>query len=84
MYRIFKTCYIFSVSFPLNCSLFHKYNVFGSCLIHILYTGVKKFKKNSGAKRIISNQNFVVYKIFNYCFVYITYIYIERAESENL
>ena len=28
-----------------KCSLFHNSNVFGSCIIHILYTGVIKFKK---------------------------------------
>ena len=28
-----------------KCSLFHNSNVFGSCIIHILYTGVLKFKK---------------------------------------
>jgi len=29
-------------------------NLFGSCLIHILYTGCAKIKKNnSGAKRLI-------------------------------
>ena len=39
---------------PSKCSLFHNFNVFGSCIIHILYTGVLKLKKNnSGAKRLI-------------------------------
>jgi len=34
--------------------LFHNANLFGSCIIHILYTGVLKLKKNnSGAKGII-------------------------------
>jgi len=34
--------------------LFHNSNVFGSCFIHILYTGCAKIKKNnSGAKRLI-------------------------------
>jgi len=28
-----------------KCSLFHKSNVFGSCFIHILYTGCAKIKK---------------------------------------
>jgi len=34
--------------------LFHNYNIFGSCIIHILYTGCAKIKKksNSGAKRL--------------------------------
>jgi len=32
---------------------FHNSNVFGSCIIHILYTGCDKIKKNnSGAKRL--------------------------------
>jgi len=39
--------------FSSNCSLFHNSNVFGSCIIHILYTGRAKIKKNnSGAKRL--------------------------------
>ena len=37
-----------------KCSLFHNSNVFGSCFIHILYTGCAKISKNnSGAKRLI-------------------------------
>jgi len=28
-----------------KCSLFHNSNVFGSCIIHILYTGYAKIKK---------------------------------------
>jgi len=43
-----------SLSLSSKCSLFHNSNVFGSCIIHTLYTGVLKFKKknNSGAKRL--------------------------------
>ena len=34
-----------------KCSSFHNANLFGSCIIHILYTGCAKIKKhNSGAK----------------------------------
>jgi len=34
--------------------LFHNSNVFGSCIIHILYTGCAKIKKNnSGAKSLM-------------------------------
>ena len=38
--------------FSSKCSLFHNANLFGSCIIHILYTGCAKNKKknNSGAK----------------------------------
>ena len=36
-----------------KCSLFDNSNVFGSCIIHILYTGCAKIKKNnSGEKRL--------------------------------
>ena len=44
-----------------KCSLFHNFNIFGSCFIHILYTGVLKFKKNnSGAKRLMENSYFLI------------------------
>ena len=38
-----------------KCSLFHNANLFGSCIIHILYTGCAKIKKknNSGAKSLM-------------------------------
>ena len=38
--------------FCTKCSLFHNANLFGSCIIHILYTGCAEIKKknNSGAK----------------------------------
>ena len=39
--------------FSSKCSLFHNSNVFGSCIIHILYTVCAKIKKNdSSAKRL--------------------------------
>ena len=31
--------------FLFKCSLFHNANLFGSCIIHILYTGCAKIKK---------------------------------------
>jgi len=34
-----------SFFFSSKCSLFHNSNIFGSCIIHILYTGVLKLKK---------------------------------------
>ena len=41
--------------FSSKCSLFHNANLFGSRIIHILYTGVLKLKKknNSGAKGLM-------------------------------
>jgi len=49
--------------FPSKCSLFHNSNVSGSCIIHILYTGVLKLKKNnnSGAKRLIFGSRNIVF-----------------------
>jgi len=46
---------IYSSFFSLkNAVFFHNSNVFGSCIIHISYTGVLKLKKNnSGAKRLM-------------------------------
>ena len=59
-----------------KCSLFHHYNVFGSCIIHILYTGCAKIKKknSSGAKRLIQ-----IYSPFfplqnAVCFIILTYM----------
>jgi len=36
---------IYCPFFPLQNAVFHNSNIFGSCLIHILYTGVLKLKK---------------------------------------
>ena len=33
-------------------AVFQNSNLFGSCIIHILYTGCAKIKKKSGAKRL--------------------------------
>jgi hypothetical protein len=41
-------------SFSSKCSLFHNANFFGSCVIHILYTGCAEIKKNnSGSEGLI-------------------------------
>ena len=40
--------------FSSKCSLFHNANLFGSCIIHILYTVCAEIKKNnSGTKGVI-------------------------------
>ena len=46
---------VYSPFFSLqNTVLFHNANLFGSCIIHIVYTGCAKFQKNnSGAKGLI-------------------------------
>ena len=47
----FNMLYTLRFFFSSKCSLFHNANLFGSHIIHILYTGVLKLKKNnSGAK----------------------------------
>ena len=47
-----------------KCSLFHNANLFGSCIIHILYTGCAKIKKNnSGAKGIRNRTNVTSSKV---------------------
>ena len=53
-YLIFSTRSVLSVFLSSKCSLFHNGNLFGSCIIHILYTECAKIKKknNSGAKRL--------------------------------
>ena len=61
--------------FSSKCILFHNSKVFGSCIIHILYTGCAKIKKkNSGAKRL-RNLWFSVYETnihrFCSCFIYL-------------
>ena len=56
-----KTWCILSVFFfSLKCSLFHNSNLFGSCIIHILYTECAKIKKNNSSAKRLS-----VRKLFN-------------------
>jgi hypothetical protein len=44
MYWIFLKCCTLSVLSPSKCRLFHNTTFFGTCIIHILHTGVLKFK----------------------------------------
>ena len=53
-----------------KCSLFHNSNIFGSCIIHILYTGCAKIKK-------IYNSN-----LFGSCIIHILYIYSTNIGTE--
>ena len=41
----FKHAFYSLFSFSSKCSLFHNANLFGSCIIHILYTGCAEIKK---------------------------------------
>ena len=38
-------------------------NVFGSCIIHILYKGCAKIKKKSGAKKVNKEKLGITFKI---------------------
>jgi len=52
--------------FSKNCSLFHNSNVFDYCIIHILYTGCAKIKKNySGAKWVSLRQKVQINLIYS-------------------
>ena len=49
--NILNMLYTLRFFFSSKFSLFHNANLFGSCIIHILYTECAKIKKNhSGAK----------------------------------
>jgi len=49
---------IYSPFFPPSskCSLFHSSNVFGACIIQILYTGCAKIKRNNSAPKRLNIQ----------------------------
>ena len=49
---------VYSPLFSSKCSLFHNANFFGSCIIHILYTGCAEIKKKniSGAKGLMKSE----------------------------
>ena len=50
--NILNMVYTLRFFFSSKCSLFHNSNIFGFCIIHILYTRCAKIKKNtSGGKR---------------------------------
>ena len=41
-----------------KCSLFHNSNVFGSCTIHILYTGGGKIKKKKFRRQNVKSNSY--------------------------
>ena len=71
---------IYSSFSSSKCSLFHNSNVFGSCIIHILYTGCAKIKKNNYSTNIgteyfkhgIYSQFFPLQNAV--CFIILTYL----------
>jgi hypothetical protein len=75
--------------FSSKCSFFHNSNVFGSCIIHILYnystnTGTEYFKQgihspffSSSKCSLFHNSN-----VFGSCFIHILYIYSTNIGTE--
>ena len=65
---------VYTLRFFLSskCSLFHNSNVFGSCVIHILYTGCAKIKKfgRQKVKQLTENTVRLHYKFQQFMAVY--------------
>ena len=57
---VYTLCFFFSS----KCSLFHNSNVFGSCVIHILYTWCAKIKKKILVQKVKSDQFTNKYALF--------------------
>ena len=54
-----------SVFFSSKCSLFHNANLFGSCIIHILYTECAEIQKQVALIMLIIDLQFDVSTSFN-------------------
>ena len=68
---MFQTLYILYVFSASKCSLFHNSNIFGSCIIHILYL----YSTNIGAecfKHCIYSPFFLLQNAV--CFIILTYL----------
>ena len=69
-YRIFSTWYLLPVFSSSKYSLFHTSNVFGSCIIHILYT----YSTNIGTENFQHGIYFPFFPLQNtVCFIILTY-----------
>ena len=55
---------LYSPFFCSKCSLFHNANLFGSCIIHVLYTGCAKLKKNNSGAKGLNRVNSYLFLIF--------------------
>ena len=58
---------------------FHNANLFGSCIIHILYTGCAKIKKKIRRQRVKERNNlnsyFIIYKLCTKPCPFLLYVY---------
>jgi len=64
----FKMVYILRFFSSSKCSLFHNSNIFGSCIIHILYTVCAKIKKKKFRRQKVNPlhpSNYFIYHQFN-------------------
>ena len=61
--------------FSLKCSLFHNSNIFGSCIIYILYTGFAKIKKTIPATQVKHGTYSPFFPLQNaVCLIILTYM----------
>ena len=75
--------------FSSKCSLFHNSNVFGPCIIHILYTGCAKIKKNNSAAKRLRICNAYCFStttmLTQTCLIVTFYVhYLDRIQSQYL
>ena len=62
--------------FSSKCSLFHNSNIFGSCVIDILYTGCAKIKKKKSWYQNVNDVS--VFCFFRFC------IYVSEGGDKRL
>ena len=77
-----------------KCSLFHNSNVFGSCIIHILYTGCAKiystnisteyFKHGIYSPFFFSSKCSLFHNSFGSCIIHILYTECAKIYSTNI
>jgi len=77
----FKRVIYFPFFFPSRCSLFHNSNVFGSCVIYILYTVCAKIKKkqhSSSKCSLFYNSN-----LFGSCIIHILFTGVLKLKNNS-
>jgi hypothetical protein len=62
--NILNMVYTLSLFSSSKCSLFHNSNISGSCVIHILYIGCVKIKKNNSVSKRLT-----ISVLFQFCYL---------------